>query len=170
MFRKLTALAALLSAAQAQSVCTLKTETHPSMSWQKCSSGGSCSTVQGSVVVDANWRWTHSTEGSTNCYTGNKWDSSICSTDKDCASKCCVDGADYQATYGIQTSGNALTLKFVQENSSGKNIGSRTYLMESDTKYQMFNLLNNEFTFDVDVSNLPVSAASLCPILSWGGC
>ena len=27
--------------------------------------------------------------------------------------------------------------------------------METDTKYQMFNLINNEFTFDVDVSNLP---------------
>lgn len=27
--------------------------------------------------------------------------------------------------------------------------------MESDTKYQMFTLLGNEFTFDVDVSNLP---------------
>lgn len=27
--------------------------------------------------------------------------------------------------------------------------------METDTKYQMFNLINKEFTFDVDVSNLP---------------
>jgi cellulose 1,4-beta-cellobiosidase len=27
--------------------------------------------------------------------------------------------------------------------------------MESDTKYQMFTLLGNEFTFDVDASNLP---------------
>ena len=35
------------------------------------------------------------------------------------------------------------------------NIGSRVYLMESDTKYQMFNVLNKEFTFDVDVSQLP---------------
>jgi hypothetical protein len=27
--------------------------------------------------------------------------------------------------------------------------------METDTKYQMFNLINKEFTFDVDVSKLP---------------
>jgi cellulose 1,4-beta-cellobiosidase len=27
--------------------------------------------------------------------------------------------------------------------------------METDTKYQMFNLINKEFTFDVDVSTLP---------------
>lgn len=37
----------------------------------------------------------------------------------------------------------------------GKNIGSRVYLLETDTKYQMFNLLNQEFTFDVDMSQLP---------------
>jgi cellulose 1,4-beta-cellobiosidase len=65
-----------------------------------------------------------------------------------------VDGSDYSGTYGITTSGNSLNLKFVTKG-SGTNIGSRTYLMESDTKYQMFTLLGNEFTFDVDVSNLP---------------
>jgi cellulose 1,4-beta-cellobiosidase len=27
--------------------------------------------------------------------------------------------------------------------------------MEDDNKYQMFNLLNKEFTFDVDMSNTP---------------
>jgi len=27
--------------------------------------------------------------------------------------------------------------------------------MDTDTSYQQFNLLNQEFTFDVDVSNLP---------------
>jgi len=34
------------------------------------------------------------------------------------------------------------------------NIGSRLYLMASASKYQMFSLLGNEFTFDVDVSKL----------------
>ncbi|KFZ05856.1 hypothetical protein V501_07964 [Pseudogymnoascus sp. VKM F-4519 (FW-2642)] len=34
------------------------------------------------------------------------------------------------------------------------NIGSRLYLLESESKYQGFTLLGNEFTFDVDVSNL----------------
>jgi cellulose 1,4-beta-cellobiosidase len=58
-------------------------------------------------------------------------------------------------TYGISTSGNALTLKFVTKGTSGSNIGSRTYLMETDTKYQMFNLIGKEFTFDVDTSKLP---------------
>jgi len=48
-----------------------------------------------------------------------------------------------------------LTLKFVTKGSYSTNIGSRTYLMASDTKYQMFNLIGKEFSFDVDVSKLP---------------
>lgn len=41
--------------------------------------------------------------------------------------------------------------------SSSTNVGSRTYLIAagSTTKYQMFQLLGQESTFDVDVSNLP---------------
>lgn len=59
-------------------------------------------------------------------------------------------------TYGITTSGNQLTLKFVTQGPYSKNIGSRVYLMDaSDNQYQMFNLKNQEFTFDVDMSNLP---------------
>jgi cellulose 1,4-beta-cellobiosidase len=48
-----------------------------------------------------------------------------------------------------------LSIKFVTKGSYSANVGSRTYLMESDTKYQMFNLVGKEFTFDVDVSKLP---------------
>ena len=35
------------------------------------------------------------------------------------------------------------------------NVGSRVYLMADETHYQMFKLNNQEFTFDVDMSNLP---------------
>lgn len=41
------------------------------------------------------------------------------------------------------------------KNDNGANVGSRVYLMASDEKYRLFNLLNKEFTFDVDVSKLP---------------
>ncbi|KAK4121662.1 carbohydrate-binding module family 1 protein [Parathielavia appendiculata] len=154
MYAKFAALAALVASATAQQVCTTTAERHPPLSWQRCSAGGSCTTVSGSVVLDSNWRWTHRTSDTTNCYSGNVWDSTICTTGADCASKCCVEGADYASTYGVTTSGNSLNLKFVTKHQHGTNVGSRTYLMESDTKYQMFNLLGNEFTFDVDVSNL----------------
>jgi cellulose 1,4-beta-cellobiosidase len=137
MYAKFAALAALVAGATAQSVCSLTTETHPSLQWSKCTgTGGSCTSVSGSVTIDSNWRWTHQLSGTTNCYSGNKWDSSICTDGPGCASKCCVDGAEYSNTYGITTSGNSLNLKFVTKGQYSTNIGSRTYLMESDTKYQ----------------------------------
>ncbi|KAF8745782.1 glycosyl hydrolase 7 (cellulase C) family, partial [Rhizoctonia solani] len=62
-----------LAAANAQQVGTLKTEVHPSLPWQKCTKSGGCVTQsQGKVVLDANWRWVHTTSGYANCYTGQK--------------------------------------------------------------------------------------------------
>lgn len=134
-----------------------QTEKHPSLTWQTCTGTGgtSCTTKTGSITLDANWRWTHITSGATNCYTGNEWDSSSCSSGSACATNCAIDGADYSGTYGISTSGNALTIKFVTKGSYSTNIGSRNYLMESDSKYQMFTMVGQEFSFDVDVSKLP---------------
>ena len=92
----------------------------------------------------------------TNCYTGNEWNTTLCATNKDCAANCALDGADYSGTYGITASGNSLKLNFVTKGSYSTNIGSRTYLMADDSTYQMFKLApDNEFTFDVDLSNLP---------------
>jgi hypothetical protein len=136
MYAKFATLAALVAAASAQQACSLTAETHPSMTWSKCSAGGSCTSVSGSVTIDANWRWLHQLNSATNCYTGNAWNITYCSTDATCAAQCCVDGSDYSGTYGATTSGNALNLKFVTQGSYSKNIGSRMYLMESDTKYQ----------------------------------
>jgi cellulose 1,4-beta-cellobiosidase len=39
--------------------------------------------------------------------------------------------------------------------SGGVNVGSRTYMMDDAYNYEMFMLKNQEFTFDVDVSNMP---------------
>ncbi|KAG8984630.1 Exoglucanase 1 [Tulasnella sp. JGI-2019a] len=143
--------ASLFAVGRAQQVGTQLAETHPSLTWSKCTKTGGCSPQAGKVVLDANWRWVHTTTGYTNCYTGNKWDATICPDPTTCAANCALDGAAYDTTYGITTSGNALTLKFV----TGTNVGSRTYLMASDSAYQMFNPLNQEFTFTVDTSTLP---------------
>jgi len=35
------------------------------------------------------------------------------------------------------------------------NVGGRMYMMQDDNNYQMFKLKGKEFTFDVDVSQLP---------------
>lgn len=142
----------LMSLATAQQVGKQQTETHPKMSWKKCTGKASCTTVNAEVVIDANWRWLHDSNQK-NCYDGNKW-TDVCSTATDCASKCQLEGANYGTTYGASTSGDSLTLKFLTKHEYGTNIGSRFYLMNGASKYQMFTLMNNEFTFDVDLSTV----------------
>ncbi|KAJ5885234.1 CAZyme family GH7 [Penicillium taxi] len=141
---------AMMAVAYGQQAGTSTTETHPSLTWQNYTSSGSYTTVSGSVVIDANWRWVHSTSGYTNCYTGNTWDASLCPDDVTCAENCALDGANYESTYGVTTSGDALTVGF----KTGSNVGSRLYLLQDDDTYEIFKLLNREFTFDVDVSTL----------------
>jgi cellulose 1,4-beta-cellobiosidase len=154
LYKSALLLAAFLGAVQAQQVGTSTPEVHPPLTWQKCTSGGSCTTQNGKVVVDANWRWLHKTGGYTNCYTGNEWDKTICTDDVTCAANCALEGADYTGTYGATASGSSLRLNFVTQ-ASQKNVGSRLYLLADDNKYEMFHLLNQEFTFDVDVSKVP---------------
>lgn len=60
----------LAAVAYAQQAGTLTAETHPKLSVSTCTSSGSCTATTQSVVLDANWRWVHSTSDSTNCYTG----------------------------------------------------------------------------------------------------
>ncbi|KAF2112341.1 glycoside hydrolase [Lophiotrema nucula] len=156
MLSKTALLSSLIAAgASAQQVGTLTTETHPKLPIQQCTAAGSCTTLNTAVTMDANWRWLHTTTGSNNCYNGNEWDTTLCPDGATCAANCALDGADYPGTYGVTVSGNAMTLKFVTNGAYSKNIGSRLYLMASDSTYQMFKLLNKEFTFDVDVSGLP---------------
>ncbi|TBU53863.1 glycosyl hydrolase family 7-domain-containing protein [Dichomitus squalens] len=55
----------------------------------------------------------------------------------------------------------ALTLKFITNGPYSTNIGSRVYLMDmAYSKYELLNLKNQEFTFYVDVSQLPCSLNS----------
>lgn len=108
--------------------------------------------------MDANWRWLHNVGGYQNCYTGNKWNTQYCPDDAACAKNCALDGvptADWRNTYGVTSTGSALKLDFVTQGQYAKNVGSRTYMMNGDSTYQMFKLKNREFTFDVDVSQLP---------------
>jgi cellulose 1,4-beta-cellobiosidase len=70
MYQRALLFSALMAGATAQQVGTQKAETHPPLTWQECTSSG-CTDKNGAVVVDANWRWVHSVDGTTNCYTGN---------------------------------------------------------------------------------------------------
>ncbi|EAT81542.2 hypothetical protein SNOG_11043 [Parastagonospora nodorum SN15] len=127
------------------------------MTWQRCTGtgGSSCTNVNGEIVIDANWRWIHATGGYTNCFDGNEWNKTACPSNAACTKNCAIEGSDYRGTYGITTSGNSLTLKFITKGQYSTNVGSRTYLMKDTNNYEMFNLIGNEFTFDVDLSQLP---------------
>ncbi|KAF1810963.1 hypothetical protein P152DRAFT_459837 [Eremomyces bilateralis CBS 781.70] len=145
-------LLALTTSVTAQIAGTQTPETHPSMNWQECTAPGSCSAKAGKVVLDSNWRWLHQKGGTTNCYDGNTWS---CASNSACTSDCEIEGADYSGTYGVTAGGNSLTLKYVTKGQYSTNIGSRMYMMEDDNKYQIYKLLDKEFTFDVDLSQIP---------------
>ncbi|KAH9139131.1 hypothetical protein AeRB84_016591 [Aphanomyces euteiches] len=145
---------ALVAFSNAQQVGTNSPEVHPSLPSQTCTASG-CTTDNTKIVLDSNWRWTHNVGGSTNCYTGNTWNSALCPDPATCAANCALDGADYSGTYGITTSGNQVNLKLVTHGPYSTNVGSRLYLLQDDNNYKMFKLLNKEFTFDVDASQLP---------------
>ncbi|CAK4477771.1 unnamed protein product [Aphanomyces euteiches] len=147
-------LAAMVAFSNAQQVGTLTPEIHPSLPSQTCTASG-CTTQNTKIVLDSNWRWLHNVGGSTNCYTGNTWNSNYCPDPATFAANCAVDGADYSGTYGIAASGNGVSIKLVTKGPYSINIGSRIYLLEDDNTYKIYKLLNQEFTFDVDVSQLP---------------
>jgi len=125
---------------------------------KKCTKSGGCQSSQKEVTLDANWRWLHKTGGyDTNCYEGNKWNKSVCPDPETCSRNCGLDGVpqdEWNNPYGIHSDGNELQLNFVTQGQYSKNIGSRTYMLNGE-EYEMFQLLNQEFTFTVDVSNLP---------------
>lgn len=151
----ITFVAILCAAVNGQQAGTLTPEVHPPLNIQTCTKSGGCQTEAKSVVIDSNWRWTHDVSSSQNCYTGNTWNTALCPDGPTCAKNCAIDGADYQSTYGVFASGSTLRLNFVTHGPYSTNIGSRLYLMDSESEYTIFKLKNREFTFDVDVSKLP---------------
>merc|ERR1719453_1080363 len=144
-------LASSIAIAAGQQAGTLQAENHPAMTWTDHGE-----TKDGKVVIDANWRWTHKTGETTNCYTGNEWDATLCPDKETCSQNCVVEGADkeYEATYGVTSEGSTLQLGFVTEGEYSTNVGSRTFLMKDDYAYHLFQLKNKEFTYTVDDSNL----------------
>jgi cellulose 1,4-beta-cellobiosidase len=144
-----------LGLAAAQQVGNVQNETHPKLQWTKCAADGSCGKINGEVVIDANWRWIHKTGNLTyNCYDWNKWDWDVCGSVEDCTKTCAIEGATYDRVYGVKTANDTLTARLKTNFDFSHNIASRLFLLESKNRYQMFTLLNNELTFDVDLSTV----------------
>ncbi|KAK7030527.1 carbohydrate-binding module family 1 protein [Favolaschia claudopus] len=137
----------LASFAAAQQIGTFTPEVHPPITYQTCTSFAGCTTQKGSVTLDANYRWLHTADGTTCNPSG--FNRTICPDAQTCGETCALDGADYAGTYGVTTNGSALNLVF-------GNGGARVYLLDSTGEnYVNFKVMNQEFTFDVDVSNVP---------------
>ncbi|KAH9812693.1 family 7 glycoside hydrolase [Melampsora americana] len=131
----------LATTARGQLVGTQTPEKAPPLSISSCTKGSGLS------LLTLTWRWFHAANGTQNCYKGQEWDPTLCKTAEECTKNCALDGADYAGTYGITSSGSALTLKFVTQGPYSTNT--------TDGTYGIFKLKNQEFSFDVDVSNLP---------------
>nr|BAF57385.1 putative glycosyl hydrolase family7 [uncultured symbiotic protist of Neotermes koshunensis] len=112
---------------------SLAAEAHPKLSWQTCTREG-CKTVNGYLVHDR--------------HIGNVWDRER------------HGDLDYAKDIGVTTSGSTLQQKLVSQASAANNganvIGSRLYLVDSaDQKYELFKLVGKEFTYTVDMSEIP---------------
>lgn len=131
---------------------------NPTITLRSCTISGGCTSRQAKLTLDADWRWIHSTSGSSNCYTGNQWSSQFCSDPIECAKKCVLEGVssdEYRSTYGIEQVGDGVRLNFTTNHENGTSVGSRLYVMdESGDNYELFYLKNKEVSFDVDVSQL----------------
>ena len=49
-----------------------------------------------------------------------------------------VPEADWAGTYGVAQEGNGVSVGFVTQGPYSVNVGSRSYLMESNTEYKLF--------------------------------
>ncbi|RVD83960.1 uncharacterized protein DFL_005728 [Arthrobotrys flagrans] len=152
MYRVILAFLAA-SPAFAQIPGSLTPEVHPLLPIQTCATRRGCKTINTKVVLDSQYRWHHVKGGYDPCVNNGVFNPATCKKADECAANCEVEGVDY-ASYGISTSGNALTLQLF--NPTGGLASPRVYLLKEDgLTYYKFRMLNKEFTYDVDVSNLP---------------
>jgi cellulase len=138
----------------AQQPGTSTPEVHPKLSTWKCTTNGGCAQQDTSVVLDWNYRWLH-TAAYTSCTTSSGIDPTLCPDEATCAKNCVIEGATY-ASSGISTSADSLTMKqYVVDNGTTNSASPRAYLLGPDGNYVMMKLLNQELSFDVDLSTLP---------------
>ena len=88
----------IVAMARAQQIGTQQAENHPPLTTYTCDATGACTPESSELTLDANWRWTNKVGTSTNCYTGDEWDTSICPDPVTCAKNCALEGADYAGT------------------------------------------------------------------------
>jgi cellulase len=133
-------------------------EIHPKLTTRKCTKRGGCITQQTSVVLDALSHPIHDIYTGSSCEnsTSGGLNTTICPTPEACARNCELKGVNY-ANHGVYTQGDSITLRqYLDINGTETSVSPRVYLLDPSGKdYDNVQLLNQELSFTVDVSNLP---------------
>ncbi|OAV90639.1 hypothetical protein PTTG_06020 [Puccinia triticina 1-1 BBBD Race 1] len=129
-------------------------ESHPSLKIQTCTSDGACADKRLSITLDADSRPLRMLHGTESCMAEDEraWNATYCANGEQCAEQCSLGGVKYKAVHGITTEGHALKLRLFTH---GKLTASRVYLLADEKHYHSFYLKNQQFSFDVDASQLP---------------
>ncbi|KAK5657980.1 hypothetical protein OQA88_2533 [Cercophora sp. LCS_1] len=153
-FLTLPAAALLLSLASAQKIGTIP-EVHPKLMTQLCTTSGGCVDRQLSLVTDALAHPIHAANDPSISCTSSPLNATLCPDAATCAQNCVVEGIEY-GSIGVLATGSALTLRqYLFDGAQHKSVSPRLYLLaEDDMNYEPLRLLNQELTFDVDVSQL----------------
>ncbi|CAK7222570.1 hypothetical protein SCUCBS95973_004886 [Sporothrix curviconia] len=148
------ALLLILGGAAAQQIGTAVPEVHPKLPTMSCTKAGGCKTVQTSLVTDALSRNLHAVGNpSLPCNVANH---TQCPDPTTCSQNCALEGIDY-AAIGVSTAGNSMTLRLFNNGTGAslQTLSPRVYLLaEDDKNYQLLKLINQEFTYDVDMSKV----------------
>lgn len=159
-------LLASLGLTKAQRIGTAIPEVHPKLPTQKCTTAGGCVTLDTRVVTDAlNHPWHVVGDLSNSCNPNAHLnmdealiDRTLCPDAVTCGNVCALEGVDYESI-GVTTEGSALTMRLFMpdksEASGYTRVSPRLYLLAGDDRnYEPVRLLNEELTFDVDMSTL----------------
>lgn len=133
-------------------------ERHPKFTTQHCTKQSGCIPSNTSIVLDAQWRQIYDVRTGESCVTNEgTLNKSICSTIEKCATHCALDGIDYSGTGVEVTEESSVTLKMYQKYQGELvEVGPQIYLLsEGEEHYEILHLLNQEISFEVDVSQLP---------------
>lgn len=133
-------------------------EKHPKLWTETCTKRHGCKPHRTSVVLDALAHSIQDIDTGVSCRNASGGlDRSICPTEEACGESCAIEGITDYTQHGVWTRGDALLLRqYLEIDGQVTSVSPRLYLLDpSGHEYEELKLLNQELSFDVDVSNLP---------------
>ncbi|KAL8358911.1 hypothetical protein RB601_008199 [Gaeumannomyces tritici] len=138
------------------------TEAYPELPTQFCTRAGGCATKRTKLVASSalhNMYWDG--DKTKPCAAALNTTAECAFNNGDaaaCTKKCTIEPMGDYGRIGVSTKGDALTMRLFMPNANGTGytrINPQVYLLGEDGKgYEMFRLVNQELTFDVDMSSL----------------